>query len=60
MVKVEREEKDKAGVIRKNVENRVKRRVLASFIDKLIQKLYLRRMTIIVKNYWFEQFKNKL
>ena len=60
MVKVEREERDKAGVIRKNVENGVKRRVLGRFIDKLIQKLYLRRTTIIAKKYWFEQLKNKL
>lgn len=60
MVKFEREERDKAGVIRKNVEDRVKRRVLGSFIDKLIQKLYLRRTTIIAKKYWFEQLKNKL
>lgn len=33
---------------------------MAKMIDKMIQKLILKRMMEVVKKYWFEKLKNKI
>lgn len=38
----------------------MKRNIIATMINKLIQKLILKRMTLVIKKYFFGQLKIKI